>query len=349
MRILGIVLGLCLSFTGVAFTGVAQAQMITAVSHSPAGDVLLVAGDNRVLYSLDPVTLEVTDRRHVPGLIRWLGHSADGRTVFFRTDDRVFEARSAGSFKLRYSLQDISQVSHARDANRIALMENGYKGGVVHLLQAENGKSMMRVELLDIKTDVIALNADASRALILTKSAKSESEPNESPPGDLKGHDKYLFQQQKDGYVSTVIDLDLKAGTFKSVDTFYRVSFPAQVTMMGGRAAILNGRHDSALLTPDGTTQLINMGKDYVAAARISADGTTMMLTSANKVAFHDLSDGAVGLPKREAEADKMPGPAERVTAFDEAPDGTVYFGTSAYRLWKIAPDATEIEAIAVY
>ncbi len=344
MRILTVAFGAAL-----AWAGPVPAQMITAVSHSPAGDALLVAGDNRVLYTLDPATLQVTDRLHVPGLIRWLGHSADGQTLFLRTDDRVFEARSAGSFKLRYKVEDIAEVAHARDANRIALMENGYKGGVVHLLQAENGKAMIRVELPDIKTDVIALDPGGRRALILTKSAKSEAEPKETPPGDLRGHAKYVFQQEKDGYVSTVVDLDLQSGDFKTADTFYRVSFPAQITMIGDRALVVKSRHDSAWIGPDGSAQLIDMGEDYVASARISADGETVMLMSGTEVAFHALGGAAAGALLREARADKIAGPAERVTAFDEAADGTVYFGTSAYRLWKIAPGATEIEAVAVY
>lgn len=332
-----------------ATAGLAGAQTINAVAVSPDGTGLLVAGDNRVLYTLDPSDLSVTDRAYVPGEIEWMEFSADGRTVYFRHDDETFVARAAGSNKQRFTMEGIDEVSYAPDANRILLMEDNYKEAVLHLLQAANGKVLKTITIKDIDAEQVSLSADGSYALVLTDSDKSETEEKKDVPSDLKNHDKYLFRQQNDGYVSNVLKVDMRTGEFTTVETFYKVSYPKQIRSTENGMVIVKDRGDSAFVTADGVATMIDMGEDYISYARLSDDGTTMMLASGTEVAFSPMQDGGVSSTKRELDAGRMPGPSERVTAVDEAGDGTLYFGTSAYRIWKIAPGSDKIEAAPVF
>ncbi len=327
----------------------AVAQQMPAVAVSPDGATVLAAGDNRVLYTLDAETLSVTARRYIPGLVRWMDYSADGRNVFIRTDDRTFTARAANSFKTRYRFEDIFAVSYAPAADRIALLENGYKAGVLHILVASTGEVLRRLEFPDIDTEIVALSEDGERVLILTGSERSDDEPNESPSSDLKGYDRYLFRQKNDGYVSTVVSVNVGDGSWATAPTYYRVSFPSQVRMIGDKMMILKGTSDSAFVSADGTTELMDLGSGYMAEGRVNDDGATLTLTGGTEIKLHPLAGTAAGEMTFEVDAGRIDGPGERVTAMDEAADGAVYMVTSAYRIWKLVPGADAVKGGPVF
>jgi len=337
---LGFAMGLC---------SAAMAQVMPAVAVSPDGATVLAAGDNRVVYTVNAETLGIEERRYIAGLVRWLDYSADGRLVFMRTDNNIFTARAARSFKTLYSVDRISAVSYAPEANRIALLESNYDGGVLHILVASTGDRINRIEFPEIRTNYVALAPDGASALLLTQSDRSEDEPNESPSSELKGYDRYLFRQQNDGYTSHVVSVTVESGDWSMAETFYRVSFPGQVRMLDGRMAIINGPGDSALVSGDGTTDLLNLGGGYIAFGHIADAGADIVLTGGTEIAFHGLNGTAANPASRELEAVRLEGPAERVTAIDQAGDGTLYMVTSGYRLWKVTPDALEVAAKPVY
>jgi hypothetical protein len=344
MRIFGLV-GTCLALTA----GAANAQQITAVAVSPDGATLLVAGANRVIYTVDPATLAVTDRRYEPGRVKWMEFSGDGSSIYVLTDDARFAAYAVGSFKQGFTAEGVDAVSYSRTANRLALLENKYDGGILRILQATNGKEMAKIIFPEIDTELVALSDDGKTALILTDGDQTDAEPKANPPSDVKDHDKYLFRQQNDGYMSQVLTVNLQSGEFSAAPTYYRVSFPEQVRMQGDAMAIINDRGDSALVQADGNATLLNLGKDFVSMAWLADDGASMMLNSGDDVAIVPLTEGAVGAPTREFEVGRVQGPTERVSAVDQAGDGTLYMGTTAYRLWKLTPDGAEIEVAPVF
>ena len=319
-----------------------HAQTMTAVAVSPDGKTVLAAGDNRTLYTLDAETLDVIDRKYIPAMVRELTYSADGSRIFMRMDNRDFRAHSAGSFKKLYEVENISSMSIAADTDRIALLEDNYNAGVLHIVRGANGKTIRKIDFPETDIEQVAISADGSFAMVLTDDDKSEDEPKESPPSELKGYDKYVFRQQNDGYTSQILNVDLSKGTHTIADTFYRIGYPFQVRMLGDKMAFINSATDSGLVGTDGAAQLINLGDSYVAAGRISDDGTSIVLTSGNDITYHALNAGVAAEASREMEAADIDGPSERVTAMDEAADGTMYMVTSGYRIWKIAPDAAE-------
>lgn len=339
--IFGIALGLA--------AGAAQSQEISAVAISPDGTTLLVAGDNRVIYTVDPETLNVLDRRYESGRITWMEFSSDGENLYILMEDERFIALTAGSFKQRFLVDDVDAVSYAPESNRMALLENKYDGGILRIVQAANGKEMSKITFPDIDTELVALSPDGARALILTDDDQSEDEPKLGIPSDLKDYDKYVFRQKNDGYLSQVLDVDLKAGTYTATRTYYRVSYPEQVRMLGDDMLIIKDRDDSAVVPADGSASMLNLGEGFISKARISDDGQSMMLNSSNKVAIVPLANGAVGEPSSEYEVDRIEGPTEHVTAADESSDGTLYMGTNAYRLWKLTPGGEEIEVSPIF
>jgi len=328
---------------------VAAAHEIEGLTISPDGNTLLVAADNRVLYRMDTADMSVTERRYISEQIKWVSYSADGDTVFMRTNDGTFQAVNAASFKVKFSAKDADAVSYAPAARRIALLNGNYKGGILTVLAATSGKQISKLEMPEIRTTDVALSEDGNTAILLTSSASSDAEEKAQPGSDLKGYAKYVFRQEHDGYISQVVSADLKAGSFEVKDTYFRVTQPKYVDMIGNAMTIVNGVNDSAMITPDGRAQMLDMGENYVGHSRISNDGTEIILSTNRDVRFHPINNGVVGEMTREAKGDNIGGPSERVTAITEGTDGTVYLGTSAYRIWKIAPGSTTIEAVPVY
>ena len=327
----------------------AQAQQMPATAISPDGATLLVAGDNRVIYTLDAATLAVTSRRYLPEQVEWMTYSQDGETIFMRTQARTFSARSAGSFKERFGAEKVNAVSYAPEAGRILLMENNYKGGILRLLAASSGKNILKMDLPELRTDEVVLSDDGASALILTNSENSDTEEKAQPGSDLKGFAKYDFRQRHDGYISKVIAVDLAAGTFAATDTWYRVSNPTQLRMLGGNAVLVKSVSDTAVIQPDGSTTMIDLGEKYASFVQISADGQNVYLASNNELRIHALNGTAVATGGLTIQADRQPGPAERVTSMAEAGDGTLYLATSAYRILKVSPGATSVTAVPVF
>ena len=326
-----------------------MAHEIEALTISPDGGTLLVAGDNRVLYRLATADMSVSERRYIPEQIKWISYSEDGDTVFLRTNDGTFQAVNSGSFKVKFSADDVDAVSYAPAARRIALLDANYKGGILTVLAATSGKQMSKLEMPDIRTTDVALSADGNSAILLTSSKSSDAEEKVQPGSDLKGYPKYVFRQEHDGYISQVVSADLKAGSFEVADTYFRVSQPKYVQMMGDAMTLVNGVTDSAMIAPDGSAKMMDMGENYVGHSRISNDGTEIIMSTNRDVRFHPFSNGVAGEMTREVKGDDIGGPSERVTAITEGTDGTIYLGTSAYRIWKIAPGSDTIEAATVY
>ncbi len=323
----------------------AAGQEIRALAVSPDGSTVMAAGGNRTLYTIDAATMDVTDRRYIPEMVTWLDYSPDGRLLYMLTDEDVLSAHSGGSMKTMFTIEDVDVVSFVPEAGRIAVMENRYDGGIVRLLDAASGEVLTRVELPDLRTSLIALAEDGGSAIILTSSESSDSEAKESTPSDMKGYERYLHRQMHDGYVSTVVALNLEDGSFESAETFYRASGgPDAVTMLDGRMLVLNNTSDSALVSADGAAELVNLGSDYVAFSALAADRASVVLSGGSKVGMFPLTGAEAGPAARSLDAGRMPGPSERASALDEAADGTIWIGTSAYRLWKIAPGAPEVE-----
>lgn len=327
-----------------------QAQEITSVAVSPDGTTIKAAGTNRVVYTVDAETMQITDRHYHPGKVEEIQYTPDGRRIIMRMDNEMVRVVSARSLKNLYEISDVDEMSLSADGSRLALLENSYKGGILSLVNAANGKPISRIEFPEIRTRVVGLSADGSKAIVLSQGDNDgDLEPKESTPSDLDDYAEDLFKQQHDGYVSKVIAVDFSDDSHTVNQTFFRSSFPFAVGMVGDKLAVTNGTQDSALIAADGSTELMNFGDLYLSNAMLSADASTVMMNNGSTFMVHGLDGSVIGAEQRKIEGPRIDGPGEWITAMDEAADGTIYVATSAYRLWKIAPDASEPEVIPVY
>ncbi len=326
--------------------GMSHAQGIEGLSVSPDGQTVVLSGLNRVVYTVGAESLEVTDRRYIPEMVRQIIHSDDGAMIFMRDDEENLIAYGADMTRI-WSVEGADEVVYDAENGVLAVLDEHWKDDALRLIDAADGSQKARVALGKIKSDMLALGPDGKSALILTQSSKSDSESKLDEPADMTKLQKAEFKQKTDGYVSSVITVDFDLGEFTTTQSHYRVSYPHQVRMLDDKMMILRSNVDSALVGADGSATLIDLGEDYFNAAMIDDAGKTFVLTNGVDLRFVPVDGGAAqGL----LTAQRLPGgPAEWVTATAEGKDGTLYFGTNAYRLFKVAPDRGSVQAVAVY
>jgi hypothetical protein len=175
---------------------------------------------------------------------------------------------------------------------------------------------------------------------------KDESEPKESPPSDLKGFDKEIFKQQHDERSSEVILLDAAGTETARVKTW----FGALAEFAGAwddQKIRFFGLHNKNLETDSAgaTLAMFQSPISYNEGIGISLDQQSIAFGSAREGAILSLPDGASVV----FEFDRLPGFDEYVVGFAFAPDGSVYAGTTAYRVLHIAADGTLLAAQPVY
>lgn len=327
--------------------GAAQSQSIETISVSSDGKTVLVGGSNRTVYTISADSMEVTGRRYVPHLVRQIVHGAIGELVFFRDDADVVTAYKVDGMTEAWSVSDVDDMAYDAQTRVIAALDQHFKDDSVRLLQASTGEQLARVAMGKIKANLIALEPGAGKALILTGYTKTDAEQKQDEPEDLTKLQKADFKQMTDGYVSNVVTVDFVSGSFEMAETPYRVSYPKAVRVSDGKMMILRTNVDSMMLGPDGTGALIDLGEDYFNHAGIDAKGENYILAKSVELRFMPVSgEGAEGVLKGDH---LRGGPAEWVTAMTEAADGTLYFGTNAYRLLRVGPTRGKIEIMPVF
>lgn len=329
------------------FAAGAQAQSIEGLSVSPDGKTVLMSGTNRVVYSVSTDTMEVTDRRYVPQMVRQIIHSDDGSMVYLRDNDKRLIAYNTADMSEAWRTEDADEVVYAPEQGTLAILDEHWKDDSIRLVAADSGSQTARIALGKMKTDMFALGPDGRSALILTQSSKSDAEVKKDEPADMTKLQKADFKQRTDGYVSQVIAVDFDLGEFTQAESHYRVSFPHDVNMVDGKLLILRSNLDSAIVGSDGSADLIDLGKDHFNSAMLDKAGTTYILTRGTDLRFVPVGGGAAeGLLSVQR---LRGGPAEWVTAITEGKDGTLYFATNAYRLIKVPADRGSAQVVSVY
>lgn len=324
-----------------------SAQSIETISVSADGTSVLVGGSNRTIYTVDAATMEVTGRRYVSELVRQIEHGARGELVFFRDDADNLNAYYTGDMSFAWGVRDVDEMVYDPVSHQIAVLDEHYKDDSVRLLAAASGEQKQRIVMGKMKSDMIALAPGAEKALILTGYTKSDAEEKRDMPEDLTKLQEADFKQKTDGYVSNVISVDFMNGSYETAETGYRVSYPKAVRLWDDRMMILRTNRDSMVLAGDGSGELIDLGDDFFNFSGIDAKGETYILAKGVEIRFVPVDGGAAqGL----LSAEKLRGgPAEWVTAMAEAPDGTLYFGTNAYRLLRVSASRGKIDVMPVY
>lgn len=322
-----------------------------AVAVSPDGTAVVAAGDNQVLYVIEPDTLEVRSRVHIATTPLELWYSADGSRLAMLTTDDDLVFFETGSWAEQETVEGVYAVAHAAAADSLVVLGRPKKGQdgsfatPLIVLPLGGGAPTVNASLAG-EVAAIASKSDASAFAALTKQAKDESEAKQDPPADLKGLDKEVFRLQHDQQSSQLILLDGAGAETGRYPTWYSQSgdFFGIYGESGIHFLVYNNKNatfalDGSLVTVFAAPGSYNYGLGADPAQARAAVG------SLRQGALVELASGTG--PSFEIQA--LRGWPEYYKDFAFAPDGTVWAGTSSYRLVHIGADGKVLAVAPIY
>ena len=310
---------------------------------SPDGKILVVGGDTRVLYILDPQTYQVKERVYLQTNIYEMEFNKDGSILVVEDVKENLYLIETGTWKVKTVLKDSGNFSAVPQLDLVACLQSGYKKSTIELRSMSDGGSKGRIEYPGSVT-LIGLNAKGDRLVAMAKGEKGLEEKKPTPK-DLKGDEKDLFQQQNDGEVSIITEFEAPSGKqLNQQISFYRPSNP-KAMLVGDQGTFIVAYNNINAQWADNKTSLFKSGNSYNYGAGVSHDRKTFVSGG--------LAGGAhvqvEGMKTTEFKIPSLPGWPEYFEGFGFGPDGTAYGVTTAYRLVVIDNQGQVKKVVPVY
>jgi len=327
-----------------ASTGIAAAatpkNALGAVAVSPDGTMVIAAGDNRVLYVVDPVTLEVKQRVLIGVNPQEAVFSKDGGTLAIWDTDGTISFLSSADWTVKATVTDAEAIAIAADADVVAALGSAGYGDTpmtpVTIYALSDGSKKAESQIPGKGSSIVAA-ADGSAFAVLTERVESEAEAKAEVPADLKDIVKDEFEQRHDGYVSEVVRLDAAGKETGRSPTWFGTYDSMGGSVSEGTAYFAGYSNKNLKVAADGTSSLFAMPGSYLYGFGVSRDGKTFAGGSLRDGGLYSIVDGA----GKTFEIDSLEGWPEYFEGFGFGPDGAVYGGTTAYRLIHVGADGT--------
>jgi glutamine cyclotransferase len=309
---------------------------------SPDGKIIVVGGDNRVLYIMDAASLTVKERIWFKSNIYEMEFNKDGSILVVEDTSETLYFVNTKDWQTVKKVPKAGYMSPAPAADILAGADPGYKTSKVKFISMTDGSLKGQVEF---PAKVIGIGLDASgKRLVLMAQGPKDKEAKQKKPKELKGLEADIFKQKNDGKVSILAEFDVPSGKKISEKTvFYSVSAP-KILVAKKVTYIFTYQDINAKIVGDDIT-LFKGQSSYNYGIGISPDREAVLLGGLRKGTRIKAADlGMVTF-----DVDSLPGWPEYYKGFGFASDGTGYAVTTAYRLVKINKNGTMEKAIPVY
>lgn len=335
-----------LSFaTAVSLCGPAFAEAPTdalgAIAVSPDGGTVIASGNPRTFYVIDSATLEVKQRvwhGYNPLRLNW---SKDGKTLaLFQTNDVVtfFDAETLTE---KVSTEKFNDHCFAAAAEKLVTMTSG---------SPKDGKSPITLAVYSLASgeklnsttfeysapvSAVGCNPDATEIVIATREYDTKGEERKDPPKDMPREEQPEFRKRNDAKAMWLgwYDGDLNKGP--EFESWFSSTKPSLFFIKDGKALWLRSATENAEFDKDGSVTMKTLNKASSFYGELTSDDHSYFLVgSLSKGAIVDtatLGETEFSFPNR------LNGWPEYLYGFAIAPDGTIYGGTSAYRMMKIS------------
>ncbi len=315
-----------------------------AVAMSADGSQLVVAGDNRVLYVLDPKTLAVSKRVWVKVNPYEMFFSKDGSVLAIEESGSALHFYDTKTWELKASSKErsVGGVAHAAEADLLVGFTGGSKGTTVKLFNIKEAKEIASFELAE-KLDAIGITPDGKQLAGITQSIKTDKEKRVKTPKELKGLERLKFEQQNDEKMSKVIWFDATGKVGAQVESWYSTSGRTRLLMPKADSVyVVNYSNKNALVPQKGEVTLFNLNNSYNYGMGMSLDQSQVGTGGLRNGSITKLADVANGATFK---IDQLPSWPEYFKGFFVSKDGTAYGVTTAYRLSKVKASG-EIEKV---
>lgn len=309
-----------------------------AIAVSPDGATVVALGDNRVLYVVDPTTLEVKQRVGLNLNPLEAVFSKDGSALAVWDTDSRITIFAASDWSVKATIDGAESIAFAVEGDVVAAMGRpGYDADAttpVVIYALGDGSKKAEGKLKGKGASIVAA-ADGSSYAVITERTETTAETKTDAPQELDGAAEAEFEQKNDGYASDVVRLDASGNETGRVTTWYGTYDALSGSVVDGTAYFAGYSNVNLKIAADGTASVFVLPTSYLYGFGVSGDGKTFAGGSLRDGALYAVADGA----GKTFEADQLEGWPEYFEGFGFAPDGSVYGGTTAYRLVHIGPD----------
>jgi WD40 repeat protein len=313
-----------------------------AVAVSPDGKTLVVGGDNRTLYVLDPDTLEVQKRIWLKTNIYNMAFCKNGKTLVMEDTSEKLYFIETGNWKVLKTIMKAGSISAAPMADMVAGIASSYKKNTIKLFSMTDGTLKSQLEFPG-KVVSIGLDAAGTRLVLLAKGPKG-IETKKATPKNLRGFEASVFKQNNDGRVSILAEFEVPSWKKLSEKTiFYTAGSP--VTLVGKNKTLIIDYSNVNAKIEGGKISLFKAESSFNYGIGISPDRKKFLVGGLRDGTLVDVG----ALTMKTFKVDRLPGWPEYYKGFDFGPDGTGYAVTTAYRLVKIKKDGKIEKAVPIF
>lgn len=324
-----------------------------AVAVTADGSRLIAGGSNRVLYELDPTTLEVKRRAWLGRQIMRMLFSPDGKVLVVESTQAVqwLKADTLEPFATRKDARGIQPVPAL---GAVAMVIPDYTKPAIRIFDFTDAKEKAAV-IYDPRQRVHAygVSEDGKRLALLHKREKNEDEEKitgRKIPEKLrkeKGTALADFQQRHDGFGALFHVFDVASGEQKFEKRLWYSSQDQDslLTWQGDDAYVLAHQEACAKIDAQGEVTVFALANGNNDAYHASRDGKTFWTggyRGGSRTQVPELSSVTFQL-------DELQGFNETFKAFTTAADGTAFAGTTAFRILRIGADGKIRKIAPVY
>jgi hypothetical protein len=340
-------LGLILCLPAVALASTPLGGLAVAVS--PNGQVMVAAGDNRVLYVIDSAKMEVSNRVWLGTCIVDLGFNKDGNTVVAEDTDGTLHLIDAKTWKPVKKEPKAEKMSPARKADLVAGLNPESIGNSIRFLSMTDLGAKGKVSFAQgEKVAALGLDPEGARLAVLLEPVNDDSEPKgAAPPAGLKGLEAEEFRLKNDGRTSRLLVFKVPEGSkISEHKLFYSPSSGgAKILFQGENVLVVNYSNLNAKINPKGEVTLFQLDNSYNYGIGFSPDQKTLMTGGLADGTYTRVAD----LAQTKFQPDRLSGWPEYFKGFAVAGNGTAYGATSAYRVIKINPQGGFEKSVPVF
>lgn len=309
---------------------------------SPDNKILVAGGDNRVLYVMDPFSLEIKKRVWLKTGIYEMEFNKDGSILVVEDTSETLYFIKTEDWQILKTIKKGGPMSAAPAVDLLAGFTSGYKKSTVNFYSMTDATLKGKVEF-PAKVVSIGLNATGTRLVLMAMGPK-DKEPKNKTPKELKGIEKDTFKQKNDGKVSILAEFEVPSGKKISEKTIFYSTGTSLLVVGEKRTDIFTYSNVNATIEGDAIT-LFKSKSSYNYGWGLSPDHKTVLLGGLRDGSLVNMKDLAMTTFR----IDRLPGWPEYYKGFGFGPDGTGYAVTTAFRLVKIGKTGKIEKSVPIY
>lgn len=328
---------------------ISQAAGFEGLALTPDGKTLLVGGSNRVIYTLNAETLEVTGRHGIGHTIDGIHCSTDGKKILVSGgmgDDDSF-LLDATSFELIDTLENVSHISPGTGGGRLVARQGDHRRSSLVILSEKDFSIVRTIELpAERRLASCAMSADGKRVVALSRPMDDETEikAERSDIRQIRDRDeRNRVEQRHDQKCSHLMVYNADTGDLIRDQKLWfsssRMDNRLLLSHADGVTRIIQYHDCNAVVDAEGHIELFTLHL-YGYALGISPDGGLLVGGSlmGHGVCGH-VMDVAGGEKTPVEITGRLPGFPEYFSCLLITADGRIFGGSTCYRVFQLQAD----------